>query len=74
MNFWKKIIPKDIPLPLGRWNIDYSSKIIHRKIDDSNEDHCGPCGQRSFSPETKEKEEEEEKKEEEKETKKRKKN
>jgi len=30
---------------LGRWNIDYCSKKLNRKIDLSNEDHCGPCGQ-----------------------------
>jgi hypothetical protein len=29
---------------LGRWNIDYCSKKINRKIDLSNMDHCGPCG------------------------------
>jgi hypothetical protein len=32
-------------LQLGRWNIDYCSKKINRKIDLSNVDHCGPCGQ-----------------------------
>ncbi len=30
---------------LGRWNIDYCNKKINQKIDLSNEDHCGPCGQ-----------------------------
>jgi len=30
---------------MGRWNIDYCNKKINRKIDLSNEDHCGPCGQ-----------------------------
>ncbi len=30
---------------LGRWNIDYCNSKINRKIDLSNEDHCGPCGQ-----------------------------
>jgi len=30
---------------LGRWNIDYCNKKMDRKIDLSNEDHCGPCGQ-----------------------------
>jgi hypothetical protein len=29
---------------LGRWNIDYCSKKINRKIDLSNYDHSGPCG------------------------------
>ena len=35
--------PKDIIKPLGRWNNDYTQ--INKKIDFSNEDHCGPCGQ-----------------------------
>jgi hypothetical protein len=30
---------------LGRWNIDYCDKKMNHKIDLSNEDHCGPCGQ-----------------------------
>jgi len=29
---------------LGRWNIDYCETKMNRKIDLSNEDHCGPCG------------------------------
>ena len=28
---------------LGRWNIDYSYRTINKKIDQSNEDHCGTC-------------------------------
>jgi hypothetical protein len=30
---------------LGRWEIDYCNTKMGRKIDLSNEDHCGPCGQ-----------------------------
>jgi len=30
---------------MGRWTIDSSSKKTDLKIDLSNEDHCGPCGQ-----------------------------
>jgi len=30
---------------LGRWNIEYCQKKMNKKIDLSNEDHCGPCGQ-----------------------------
>jgi hypothetical protein len=30
---------------LGRWTIDYCDKRTNNKIDLSNEDHCGPCGQ-----------------------------
>jgi len=32
-------------IKLGRWNVDYNNNNINRKIDLSNEDHCGPCGQ-----------------------------
>jgi ArsR family metal-binding transcriptional regulator len=41
----QKFIPKNIEKPLGRWRIDYCNKKINNKIDLSNEDHCGPCGQ-----------------------------
>lgn len=41
----KKLMPKELPKPTGRWNIDYCNKKINNKIDLSNEDHCGPCGQ-----------------------------
>lgn len=40
-----RIIQKDLPKPVGRWNIDYCNKKINNKVDWSNEDHCGPCGQ-----------------------------
>jgi hypothetical protein len=30
---------------LGRWNLEYCDKKLNTKIDLSNEDHCGPCGQ-----------------------------
>jgi len=36
---------KDEKKVLGRWNIEYCSQKINNKIDLSNEDHCGPCGQ-----------------------------
>jgi hypothetical protein len=42
---WKKFIPKDSPKPVGRWNIEDCNKKTNYKIDLSNEDHCGPCGQ-----------------------------
>ena len=41
----QKIIKREQPKVLGRWNIDYCNKKINNKIDLSNEDHCGPCGQ-----------------------------
>ena len=30
---------------LGRWSIESCDKKMNNKIDLSNEDHCGPCGQ-----------------------------
>jgi hypothetical protein len=41
----KKLIPKELPKPVGRWNVEYCNTKINNKIDLSNEDHCGPCGQ-----------------------------
>jgi hypothetical protein len=39
--------PKKI---LGRWNIETCKKRVDRKIDYSNEDHCGPCGLTTVAP------------------------
>ena len=44
-SFLIKLIPRDLPKPLGRWKIEICNKKINNKIDLSNEDHCGPCGQ-----------------------------
>jgi hypothetical protein len=44
-NLIAKILQKELPKPMGRWNIDYCNKKMNTKIDLSNEDHCGPCGQ-----------------------------
>ena len=44
-NFIINLIRKDLPKPLGRWKIENCNKKIINKIDLSNEDHCGPCGQ-----------------------------
>jgi hypothetical protein len=41
----KKFIPKELPKPLGRWRIENCDTQMNNKIDLSNEDHCGPCGQ-----------------------------
>lgn len=45
INFFSKRISKELPNPIGRWNIEVCNKKIDKKIDLSNEDHCGPCGQ-----------------------------
>ena len=44
-NIIKKLITREPPKVLGRWNIENCNKKINNKIDLSNEDHCGPCGQ-----------------------------
>jgi hypothetical protein len=44
-NIKRLFIPKKSPKLLGRWNIDYCNKKLGNKIDLSNEDHCGTCGQ-----------------------------
>jgi len=43
--FIKKFIRTDLPKPLGRWRMEECAKQMNNKIDLSNEDHCGPCGQ-----------------------------
>ena len=40
-----KLLTKDVPKPLGRWRIENCNVQLNHKIDLSNEDHCGPCGQ-----------------------------
>ena len=48
MKFFKYIMQyfvKDEKKILGRWNIEYCDVKMSKKIDLSNEDHCGPCGQ-----------------------------
>ena len=45
INIVKKLIPKDIPKPVGRWRMEHCNIQMNNKIDLSNEDHCGPCGQ-----------------------------
>ena len=45
----KKIFPKESPKPIGRWRIEHCNKQMNNKIDLSNEDHCGPCGQYALS-------------------------
>jgi hypothetical protein len=45
MNIVKNFFPKQVQRPVGRWNIDYCSVKTNTKIDLSNEDHCGTCGE-----------------------------
>jgi len=41
----KKLLPKDKLKHIGRWRIENCDNTINSKIDLSNEDNCGPCGQ-----------------------------
>lgn len=48
MRFLTNLLHKYFKEPrkvLGRWQLDECNKKINKKIDYSNEDHCGPCGQ-----------------------------
>ena len=46
MRFIREIFTKNfskIETVLGRWDIKYDTKVIDRKIDQANHDHCGCC-------------------------------
>lgn len=48
MDFLQKLIrriTKTQPKHMGRWNVETCNTKLNQKIDLSNEDHCGPCGQ-----------------------------
>ena len=45
----QNIFSKELPKPMGRWRIEDNHKQMNHKIDLSNEDHCGPCGQYALS-------------------------
>lgn len=45
VNYLAKFITKDAPRPLGRWSTEHCAIKLDKKIDMSNEDHCGPCGE-----------------------------
>jgi hypothetical protein len=44
-SFLKKLMPKEVAKPVGRWGVEKCNIKMNQKIDLSNEDHCGPCGQ-----------------------------
>lgn len=52
ITFIKRLIPKELPKPVGRWRIEKCNKQMNEKIDLSNEDHCGPCGQYALEKKT----------------------
>jgi hypothetical protein len=41
----KRFMPKELPKPVGRWRVENCNQQLNQKVDLSNEDHCGPCGQ-----------------------------
>ena len=41
----RRFLPKEAPKPVGRWRLENCNITMNNKIDLSNEDHCGPCGQ-----------------------------
>jgi hypothetical protein len=43
MRIFYSFIKKEPLCLLGRWNIDYCVLKMNKKIDLSNEDHCGTC-------------------------------
>ena len=44
-----KLFPKELPKHMGRWRIEDCHKQTNHRVDLSNEDHCGPCGQYALS-------------------------
>lgn len=44
-NIVRRLLKKELPKPLGRWRKETCNIQMNKKIDLSNEDHCGPCGQ-----------------------------
>ena len=45
MNIVHRFTRKELPKPVGRWKLDYCNTQLSKKIELSNEDHCGSCGQ-----------------------------
>ena len=40
-----KLLTVEPVRPLGRWSLDYCTKVVETKVERTNTDHCGPCGQ-----------------------------
>jgi len=45
---FRRLLFGEKPKVLGRWNIDYCEQKMNKKVDYSNEDHCGPCGRQNL--------------------------
>lgn len=66
-NYLRVILPKkvikmftsDFYKPLGRWHLTHENiNNMKKKVDWSNEDHCGPCGHEALDLYIKKNEEE----------------
>ena len=45
-----KVFPlSDFNKRLGRWSINHTKEQTDHIVDWSNEDHCGPCGERKIT-------------------------
>ena len=44
----RNIIPKELPISLGRWRIEYCNVKINNTVKLANEDNCGSCSQYSL--------------------------
>lgn len=45
MNFLRRWLTPATTTQLGRWQLHYDPKVVHSKVDQANEDHCGCCGE-----------------------------
>jgi len=48
MNFLRRLLTPATnarTTQLGRWQLHYDPKVVHSKVDQANEDHCGCCGE-----------------------------
>ena len=43
--FLKTLFSRAPPQPVGRWQVNHCHQKLDHKVDMSNEDHCGTCGQ-----------------------------
>ena len=48
-SLFKSLMQKELPKPMGRWKTEYCHIKMRQKVDLSNEDHCGPCGEYALS-------------------------
>jgi hypothetical protein len=44
IEIYNRIKPPTNVMPLGRWKTEDAPNKTYSKVDNANEDHCGPCG------------------------------